>query len=289
MSGVLCKLCGGMEYKVEYREGKWQIFKCRECGLLSLQPQPAPSKLDELYDEDYFYNYTMEGTVREYIALREALRPGNVTRLEALARYILPGRLLEVGCAAGFFLEVAREKGWEACGVEISAYASRFAREKLGLEVFTGALEEAALPGESFDAVVMHHVLEHLPDSFATLEEVHRILRPGGIVAVEVPNFGSIDARIDKSIFCQVLDLPRHLYFFTPQTLQMTLEKTGFEVLSCAPSISKKFKGLFGRAYPGSRRVLSPGRRGKAKSLYWLKRLLRQVLPGWLIIAYGRK
>ena len=148
-------------------------------------------------------------------------------REAAIIPFIGEGRLLDVGCGTGKDLLHFQEAGWKVTGVEINPYAASLARARLGCEVVQGHFDEAPLEGRHFDVVRLSHVLEHLPSPRKSLGKMHRLLRPGGLLWVEVPNAASLERRLFHRHWCH-WDLPRHLYHFTPTTLVRLLRDTGF-------------------------------------------------------------
>lgn len=150
-------------------------------------------------------------------------------RLRRLQRFVTGGRLLEVGCASGEFLRLAARAGFQVEGVEPDPHTSAQARQTPGLRVLTGTLTQAGYPADSFDVVVLFHVLEHLDSPRQTVREIHRLIKPGGILAVETPNIDTIWFRLLRSRWRQFI--PDHYYFFTPQTLGRLLHEAGFQLL----------------------------------------------------------
>ncbi len=164
--------------------------------------------------------------------MQKAVTYGFDKRARSVTSYKPKGILLDVGCATGDFLQHMKQTyGWSVQGVEVSAYAAKLARERYGVDVFTGTLGEACFSENFFDAVTMWDVLEHLHDPSNELKEIYRILKPGGVLALRVPNAASFDARIFGSYWAG-LDAPRHLYIFDKETLTHLLSKNGFEVIS---------------------------------------------------------
>jgi SAM-dependent methyltransferase len=153
-------------------------------------------------------------------------------RLEALNGG-QPGRVLDVGCGRGLLLEQLRRRGWEVQGTELSAQSAAYPRDVLGIPVHIGDLADLHFPSDHFDAVVMWHVLEHVPDPAVVLAEVTRILRPGGVFLVAVPNFGSLEARLTRDKWFH-LDVPRHLNHYTPAVLYRALAGVGLRVCQAA-------------------------------------------------------
>jgi SAM-dependent methyltransferase len=139
------------------------------------------------------------------------------------------GRLLDVGCGAGYFLSGMRRHGWEVSGLEVSRRAAQIAERDYGLEVRVGELGSMAFAASSFDVVTLWNVLEHLPSPKGDLRIIHDILRPGGLLAFGIPNAASLDARVFGR-FWAGLDMPRHLHVFAPEALGRMLTELGFRV-----------------------------------------------------------
>jgi SAM-dependent methyltransferase len=137
------------------------------------------------------------------------------------------GRLLEIGCGAGFFLKAAERAGWDAWGLELSEAGAAFATERLGLRVRREQAERAGFGDASFDIVVMFDVIEHLLEPIAILRTVHRMLRPGGAVLISTPNLNAL-SRTALGHGWAVLSPAEHLYYFTEATLTRGLESAGF-------------------------------------------------------------
>jgi SAM-dependent methyltransferase len=155
--------------------------------------------------------------------------PHAVRILRELEANTLPGRLLDVGCATGDFLVAAQERGWAAQGVELSGHAAGVARRRR-VDVRVGTLRNARFPDAAFDVVTMLDVIEHLNDPMAELRETRRVLRPGGIICVETPNWDSIYRRVLGRRWAALQ--PRlHLLYFDRTTLREALSRAGFQVV----------------------------------------------------------
>jgi SAM-dependent methyltransferase len=207
----------------------FEIRRCTACGLALTWPAPPASEMGRYYPDAYYGSAAekrFEGPVE---GLQRALYGLRASRVERAAGG-RPGRVLDVGCGRGFLLDAFRRRGWTVEGTEMSEASSAHAREVLDLPVRVGPLESLGLPPESYDAVTLWHVLEHLPEPGALLAEIHRLLRPGGVLLVSVPNFGSPEARASGAGWFH-LDVPRHLVHFTPKTLASLLRDAGIEPL----------------------------------------------------------
>jgi SAM-dependent methyltransferase len=147
--------------------------------------------------------------------------------LHTIKRFATHGRLLDVGCSTGYFLNAAR-LDFATLGIEPSEWAAAFARNQLHLEVLTGTLENLDLPREGFDVVVLNDVIEHLTDPRAALLRVKDLLRPGGLLYLVTPDIDSLSARLLRSRWWGLR--PAHIYYFSPRTLRDLLHETGFEV-----------------------------------------------------------
>ncbi len=148
-------------------------------------------------------------------------------RLDDLTRFVSGGRLLEIGCSTGEMLAAASDS-FDVFGVEADAASSRVVAQR-NLPCFNGALADAQLADNSFDAAALYHVIEHFPSPRAEMVELHRILKPGGWLAIETPNIANLWFRWLGAGWRQFI--PDHIFFFTPQTVTKLCEETGFEIV----------------------------------------------------------
>jgi SAM-dependent methyltransferase len=198
------------------------IVRCRACGHMQLHPMPSQELLDGGYESAASDDYVEEETGQRATA-RAALQ---LIERHAPSR----GALLDLGCWVGFLLAEARDRRWErAVGVEPSAFASGYARERLGLEVIHGELFSADLSSGAFDAVVMGDVIEHLRSPGDALARIRSLLVPGGVLWLALPDAGSAVARAMGRRWWSVI--PTHVQYFTRGSLATLLERAGFEVL----------------------------------------------------------
>jgi SAM-dependent methyltransferase len=200
------------------------VVRCASCALVYVDALPDRSALERVYDEGY---YTGEAYV-DYIGERDKRIASARAQADRLVQQQPGGRLLDVGCAAGFFLEAAATH-YEVTGVELSEWATRQVRKSLRHRVVTGDLYDGAFPDRHFDVVTMWDVIEHLADPVGTLTEVARVMRPGGLLAISTGNVEGPLAQHDLDGW-GLMGPPWHLFYFSPKTIEHLLNVTGFEV-----------------------------------------------------------
>lgn len=228
---MTCQICRGDDWVTlftahDYLSDEFfAIKRCRACGMASTSPQPED--LSRYYNTEYYGNKMlrfppwMEALVRRF-------RGARAREVERMAER--PGRVLDIGCGRGWTLAALQQNGWQCQGAELSPASAAFGREELGLQVTEEPLREDSFPPESFDVVMLWHSLEHLAEPREQLEWAARWLRPGGLLKVAVPNFGSAQARLGRELWFH-LDPPRHLHHFGQDSLSALLGVTGFRPL----------------------------------------------------------
>ena len=226
-----CPVCdSGAKYLFE--KNAYRIFKCRACGLGFISPRPTVGEIEAFYDTGNYYCHAENRGYTDYSGLEKALKKmyRHFIRDTGLwGRFDLKNkRILDVGCAFGFFLDVARESGAsELWGTDITSASEKII---LGKEYnFTlGAFEVIELPENHFDLVFMGDVFEHLLDPFAAIRKLARILKPGGIVLITTVNFDSIFARATGKKW-RLLVPPEHIYYWTKESLHTLFSNNSFE------------------------------------------------------------
>ncbi len=219
-----CLICGETQCYPALASNDYWIYRCAGCRFAFVAPTPTQAELDHYYDQQYAVPLE-----------RDASKPErHARRLDGLERWKRQrGRLLEIGSSYGHALAQARERGWQVTGVELSPTASVHARTTFGLDVWSSDVISAPFEPASFDAVMMWHVLEHTQNPRAQLLHLRSLLRPGGVLALRVPNLGGIGARLTGRSWMWVCP-PTHLWYWTPATLSRMLHTLGFEVLEVA-------------------------------------------------------
>jgi 2-polyprenyl-3-methyl-5-hydroxy-6-metoxy-1,4-benzoquinol methylase len=223
-----CPVCAETQSRTVLTQMHRSLQRCKACGFLFVLPRPSREELARVYSEDYF-----EAGVADALAYRSPVFEECLDRLDVHRPY--RGRLLDIGCGTGEFLEAATRRGWEVCGVELSVRAAQLAREK-GLDVRCCTLSSAPYASGSFDAITCLDVLEHVADPLQDLQRARELLAPGGLFVIRVPN---TVFHLWKTRACTALgvndvglQMDYHLNHFTPKTLVRTLRRCGFRAIS---------------------------------------------------------
>lgn len=229
---INCNLCSNDRAKKLYHIHPFTIVKCIDCGLVYLNPRPHPEQMMQVYDShdyyfsdgkqtDMFYGYPDYRNLQKhlYFVADELIRP---------IRNTIPGKLLDVGCGMGFMLKRFQELGWESYGVDVSSYATEYARSELGLNVYTGTIDKVDFPESYFDLVTMVLTIEHVPDPRSALQTLHKLMKPEAIIMIATHDIDGLWPKISRSKW-QHLYVPEHFFFFSHVTLKRLLKEIGFD------------------------------------------------------------
>lgn len=242
-----CEICGGLDMAPSFEgidllmdvPGKFAVSRCSSCGSYGQDPTPGEDALLHLYPEEY--GPYQRGGLGTRIAKGNGLRR-RVQHVMSVRKKV--GTLLDVGCASGLFLDRMVKLGWDVSGVELNPRMAQRARDELGLTIFTGILEAARLPAQTYDVVTLWDVLEHVRSPRQTLREAARILRPGGWLVFRVPNPESLSARIFGRMWFG-WELPRHLWVAPRAAMIRALLQAGL-CLNRTSASSGRFAVLHG-------------------------------------------
>jgi len=222
---------------MEVCKGGYKILKCLNCDFVYVNPIPPKGLLEKAYSDEY-YEPWLGNQRRKRIKMWES-------RFKTLNNFsVRKGNLLDIGCGEGLFLEIAKRNGWHVTGTEISSFAVKYGREKHGLDIYQGEITDIGFPDKVFDVITMWHVLEHTTNPVAVLKEARRILKDDGVFIVAVPNLNNFISqwvyRLVKGKKMHLFDpedRELHLYHFTPKTIRLALEKTGFRIEKIVPDM----------------------------------------------------
>ncbi len=244
-----CTSCNSTRFSIicERWDGS-KVTKCLDCQLEFVNPLPSEEYLEELYNQDMLAGgaKTSSSLLRDYIQERNDRKKSYnklyQARLQLIEKfYPKQGKLLDIGCAAGFFLEAAKSRGWETHGLDVMPDYIQFAREELHQEnVHCNTLEKMEYSKGSFDVVTLWDLIEHVKVPLATLKEINRVLRPGGLVVIWTPNARNA-AYLKEAWIGYHIRL--HLNFLSSASLSNLLDGSGFQTIH--HSTNKAKKGFF--------------------------------------------
>lgn len=272
---VPCLLCGSEETRLLFQGEGYAMGRCRECGLVRQNPRFTPrAMVEEYYDgavQDGGFDWgrkpdpTLEAwQPKPLLAYERSVADVDRHRVRAGPK----GVWVDVGASTGSLLVAARNDGWGVLAIEPGAGQAEICRRQHGFEVVHGILSDADLPTGHAEVISYRQVLEHIHDPIAELKQAHRVLAPDGLLLIEVPHYGGQRYRWGRfrtalhlsKPYWHSLNVPEHLYYFTPETLMSVLEKAGFEsVFFRTYGKARRAPNLLRRAYDAARDSLRLG------------------------------
>ena len=254
-----CIVCREKEFSFLFRTrdrmfdvpGQFAVKRCRRCGLIFLDPKPSQNILEKHYPRHQYYSYKrsikgLSGLIRRFRSylIKNYYKPTILSRTFSLLVQSVPGipkkpdkkpwKVLDVGCGSGDTLMALKELGWDVYGLEIDRNAIRLAKERGLVNIKLGGYEKIEnFPNNYFDCIRLYHVIEHLPNPYRCLQLIYKKLKPGGEVVLGTPNAGSMVSKIFGKYWYN-LDIPRHLFVFSPETLSSLVKKAGFSQVAAS-------------------------------------------------------
>ena len=219
-----CVACEGKDLIPLYSS----LLKCLGCGHCYAKLTLSREQLFAIYNEDYFTGNEYENYLEESYLFRKNFR----SRLKVLSAWLTPAHrdLLEIGSGYGIFLDIARNHFASATGIDISESATRYAREKFGLDVICGDLLDLDLADRTFDVICMWDTIEHLAHPDKYIEKIGRLARKGALLAITTGDIESLNARWRGSRW-RMIHPPSHLHYFSRRSLSRLLERYDFEII----------------------------------------------------------
>ncbi|HNW97583.1 MAG TPA: class I SAM-dependent methyltransferase [Bacteroidales bacterium] len=212
---------------------KFNLVKCNKCDFIFINPRPENYKLGQYYNSpDYIsHSGTEKGIINKiYKIVRQHTHNKKYKLINSFSK---KKNVLDIGCASGELLSLFKKNNWKTLGLEPNEEARNFAKNQYNIDVID-EVQISTLHNDSFDNITLWHVLEHVPDLNTRIKELKRILTPEGFLFVAVPHCDSFDAGYYKEYWA-AYDVPRHLYHFTPITLEKIFNKHGFSIVKKLP------------------------------------------------------
>lgn len=226
---AICRLCGEESQTIcfnkERDEKIYSAYECLNCKVWFTHPVPSQDELSGFYSTG---NYRAETGKRFVPILEKVIQYLTIRKRNRIKSYVKKGRILDIGCGRGLFLNIMKQDGWNVIGQEFDKKSASYAISNYGIDVLAGSFE-GTFESNSFDVININHVLEHLEKPTEILSECYRILKKGGLLVVAVPNIDSFQAMYGKCNWFQ-LDIPIHLFHFSSHSLIKLLEKESYKV-----------------------------------------------------------
>jgi 2-polyprenyl-3-methyl-5-hydroxy-6-metoxy-1,4-benzoquinol methylase len=231
-----CPVCSGNSFKFVSCHDTLSVEKCQSCGFLLRRNVDTSGIPADAADPIAYCGWAIDSVEGKALdsSIQKIRELTFDDRLDHIEKYIKAGKVLDIGCATGFFLKREKERGWQTFGVEISKTAGKKAQEIAGGPVFIGTLENAGFSESFFDVITMFDVVEHAIDLDSLLTHVRKLLKPQGMIFITTPNIESLTARLMGSYW------PHynigHVYYFSPETLTRLLKKYDLTVKYITPA-----------------------------------------------------
>jgi SAM-dependent methyltransferase len=271
-----CAVCGENRVTPFWEKAGYRIVQCPACGFLYVNPRPDRQELSRFYQNPAYFQGSEGYGYADYFADREMIERQSADRLKLIERLTRRGNLLDVGCASGFFLKVAKDRGWAVEGIEVSEAVSHFAEQLIGQPIHPG-LSAAQLADESFDAVTLWEYIEHVLDPREELQRVKRLLKPGGVIALSSPNAGQAKVKTHPEQWREFKP-PEHLSFFSAETLLKLLRECGFEPVITRGIVPSYEPSAKWQQFLAACREALGDRLSRATAFWWIYSVVRRLI-----------
>lgn len=224
-----CHLCKSeIDNAKIFIDDKHTVYLCHNCDLELLYPQIGTAELDKLYSKEYYESWGLFDSSKEKSIKRMKSATFELC-LDLIQRYITTGKILDIGCATGYFLECAQKRGFTPFGVEISGYSSKIAKDKFGeLNIFQGNVDECSFDKKFFDVIVMIDFIEHTRNLITTLQSAKYLLKENGIIFIVTPDKSSLTNKLMAGKWAHYK--LEHFYYLSRKSIGVLAEKAGLKV-----------------------------------------------------------
>ena len=220
---IPCPICGGEVFENYWDCHSFYFVKCNNCDLIFQNPQPVFEELDNRYDQDYF-EYEQENDDIFFDLMLKGLSDINFNP----SGFNKSSSFLDIGCATGLLVEYMQSLGWRSKGVELCGPAAEYGSKKRNIEIFSGTVEQAMFEDNSFDVIHCSHLIEHLNNPSVYIDEIKRILKPGGVFLCITPNSDGFQAKLFGSKWRSAI--ADHMFLFSRKTLINLLRNKNFDI-----------------------------------------------------------
>ena len=224
LSPIICNICNNKKTNLFFEKSGKKIMRCNNCNCLFVYPMTTSEHQKKWYDESY-----KDGIYKTYLEKENIRRKVNQRRFQDISKYLSNGTHLDVGCSAGYFLDVAFDKGFSTYGVELSEESIKKINPK-HKDIFQGSLENSNLQNLFFDLITMYDFIEHVIDPNLTIKTASEKIKPGGILVISTPDITSWHAKLMGKKW-GIIAPEEHLYYFSPVSIRFLLEKHGFGIM----------------------------------------------------------
>ena len=224
-----CSICKSHSTELEFKfTEKLHIFSCSNCGVHYLHPQLSDAEITELYSENYYKAWGVEGN-KENEGARQMKIATFLLRLQLIKKFVPSGNILDIGCATGYFLEAAKTLHYEVYGIELSEYSSSIAKAKFGEDsIFNGKLEDSKFTPGFFQIITMFDLIEHVRSPEETLLNASKLLDKTGAIVITTPNVSSISNFVMGKRWAHYKK--EHFFYFNLKSLRYLSKKTKLEI-----------------------------------------------------------
>jgi 2-polyprenyl-3-methyl-5-hydroxy-6-metoxy-1,4-benzoquinol methylase len=243
-----CIICDSQRFRFLFEKNSYRIEKCLACELVQVTNVPETEQLEVGYDQNFYEKY-YKNLEKDYKKQRyEYLNFQNkIDQIEK--RLGKKGKILDVGCSFGFFLDAARERGWNVAGIELSEYAAAYASQRFGLSVVNKSILDAEFEGNSFDVITMWYVIEHLPNPKQVLQHLSNFLKEDGMLVVSTPNVESYRMKIQGKKW-RIWIPPEHILYFSPKTIKKLCKQCCLQIIGYETALPYEKYFRQSRLYP---------------------------------------